>query len=52
MIINKITFVPNKPFGNLLEIVPTNFIASKTFNSEFETIEAWFADKKSQPLEV
>ena len=34
------TFVPNKPFGNLLEITPTNFIHLKTFNSEFETIEA------------
>ena len=34
------TFVPNKPFGNLLEITPTNFIPLKTFNSEFETIEA------------
>ena len=34
------TFVPNKPFGNLLEITPTNFILLKTFNSEFETIEA------------
>ena len=29
------TFVPNKLFGNLLEIAPTNFIPLKTFNSEF-----------------
>ena len=29
------TFVPNKPFGNLLEILPTNHIFLKTFNSEF-----------------
>ena len=26
------TFVPNKPFGNLLEIAPTNFVPLKTFN--------------------
>ena len=27
-------FVPNKPFGSLLEISPTNNIFLKTFNSE------------------
>ena len=26
------TFVPNKPFGSLLEISPTNLIFLKTFN--------------------
>ena len=26
------TFVPNKPFGSLLEIAPTNFLPLKTFN--------------------
>ena len=45
-------FVPNKPFGNLLEIAPTNFIPLKTFNSEFQTIEVWFTDQNSQPLEI
>ena len=33
------TFVPNKPFGSLLEICPTNHIFLKTFNSEFQTTE-------------
>ena len=28
------TFVPNKPFGSLLEISPTNHIFLKKFNSE------------------
>ena len=28
------TFVPNKPFGSLFEISPTNYIFLKTFNSE------------------
>ena len=46
------TFVPNKPFGNLLEISPTNHIFLKTFNSEFEEIKVWFTGQSSKPLEV
>ena len=46
------TFVPNKPFGQLLEISPTNLIFLKTFNSEFQAIEVWFTDQNSQPLET
>ena len=46
------TFVPNKPFGNLLEIAPTNFIPLKTFNSESQTNEVWFTDQNSQSLEI
>ena len=30
------TFVPNKPFGSLLEISPSNRTFLKTFNSEFQ----------------
>ena len=45
-------FVPNKPFGSLLEISPTNHIFLKTFNSEFQEIKVWFAHQNSQPLEV
>ena len=45
-IINKIqelyTFIPNKSFGQLLDISPKNFICLKTFNSEFSYIEIWF----------
>ena len=37
-------FVPNKPFGSLLEISPTNHIFLKTFNWEFNDIEVWFTD--------
>ena len=39
------TFVPNKLFGSLLEISPTNFIPLKTFNSEFQAIDVWFTEK-------
>ena len=46
------TFVPNKPFGGLLDISPTNHIFLKTFNSESNEIEVWFTDQNSQPLEI
>ena len=46
------TFVPNKPFGSLLEIFPTNHIFLKTFYSEYDEIKLWFTDQNSQPLEV
>ena len=46
------TFLPNKPFGSLLEISPANHIFLKTFNSEFQGIEVWFTDQNSQPLEI
>ena len=46
------TFVPNKPFGSLLEISPTNHIFLKTFNSEYDEIIVWFTDQNSKPLEI
>ena len=46
------TLVPNKPFGSLLDISPTNHISLKTFNSEFNEIEVQFTDQNSQPLEI
>ena len=46
------TFVPNKPFGSLLEISPTNYIFLKTFNTEYNEIEVWFTDQNSNPLEI
>ena len=57
MIISKIqeyyfTFVPNKKFGRLLEISPTNHVFLKTFNSEFQEVKVWFTDQTSKPLEL
>ena len=46
------TFVPNKPFGSLLEISPTNQIFLKTFNSEYDELIVWFIDQNSQALEI
>ena len=45
-------FVPNKAFGSLLEISPTNHVFLKTFNSEFQEIKIWFTDQTSAPLEL
>ena len=45
-------FVPNKWFGQLLDISPNNFIFFKKFDSEFLHIEVWFTDQNSNPLEI
>ena len=45
-------FVPNKSFGRLLEISPTNHVFLKTFNSEFQEIKILFTDQTSVPLEL
>ena len=34
-------FVPNNPFGSLLEISPTNHISLKTFKSEFQSNQSF-----------
>ena len=34
------TFVPNKSFGQLLDISPKHFMFLKSFNSEFSYIQA------------
>ena len=46
------TFVPNKTFGSLLEISPTNQVFLKTFNSEFQEVKVWLTDQTSKPLEL
>ena len=46
------TFVPNKPFGSLLKISPTNHIFLKTFNSEYDEIEVWFPNQNSKALKI
>ena len=46
------TFVPNKSFGQLLDISPKSFIFLKTFNSEFSYTDVSFTDQNSEPLEI
>ena len=46
------TFIPNKSFGSLLDVSPSNHIFLKTFNSEYDEIIVWFTDQNSKPLEI
>ena len=46
------TFIPNKSFGELLDISPKNCIFLKAFNSEFPYFEVWFTDQNSKPLDI
>ena len=46
------TFVPNKTFGSLSEISPTNQVFFKTFNSEFQEVKMWFTEQTSKSLEL
>ena len=46
------TFVPNKSFGQLLDIPPKSLKLLKTIDSDFSWIEVWFTDQNSKPLEI
>ena len=46
------SFMPNKPFGRLLEVSPAKSIFLKSFNTEYDEIEVWFTDQNSKPLEI
>ena len=41
------TFVPNKQFGQLINISPHSLIMLNTTNTEFSFIEVWFTDPNS-----
>ena len=45
-------FVPNKPFGSLLEVSLRSHIFLKTFNSEYDEVKVWFTEQNSKPLEI
>ena len=44
------TFVPNKQFGQLINISPHSLTMLGTTNAEFSFIEVWFTDQNSEPL--
>ena len=46
------TSVPNKSFGQLLDISLINFMFLKTYDSEFSYIKLWFTDQSFNPLEI
>ena len=45
------TFIPNRLFGQLLDIWPKKSIL-KTFDSEFLYIEVWFTAQNSEPWDI
>ena len=46
------TFVPSKQFGQLINISPHSLTMLSTTNTEFSSIEVWFTDQNSEPLET
>ena len=46
------SFVPNKKFGQLLNISPHIFTMMNTVNTEFSSVEVWFTDQSSRALEI
>ena len=46
------TFVPNKTFGQLINISPHAFTMMNTVNTEFSYVEVWFTDQASKALEI
>ena len=45
------SFVPNKQFGQLLNISPHVFTMMNTVNTEFSSVEIWFTDQSSKAIE-
>ena len=46
------TFVPNKSFGQLLQISPKNFIFLRRFDSEFWYVDVWLTNQNSKLLGI
>ena len=46
------TFVPNIQFEQTINILPYWLTMLSTTNAEFSSIEVWFTDQNSEPLEI
>ena len=46
------SFVPNKQFGQLINISPQSLIMINTVNTEFSFVEVWFTNQASKALEI
>ena len=46
------TFVPDKPYGQLISISPHSLVFLKTMNTNFSEIERWFKDQNNNALEI
>ena len=47
-----LSFVPNRSFGQLLNISPHSPIMLQTVNSVFDYIKVWFTDQDNNDLEI
>ena len=46
------SFVPNKQFGQLVNISPYSLTMMNLINTEFSSAEVWFTDQASKALEI
>ena len=46
------TFILNKQFGQLINILPHSLAMMNTVNTEFSFIEVWFTDQVSKAIEI
>ena len=46
------SFVPNKQFGQLINISPNTLTMINTIKTEFSFVEVWFTDQISKALEI
>ena len=46
------TFLPNKQFGQLINISPHSLTIMNTVSTEFSFVEVWFTDQASKALEI
>ena len=46
------SFVPNKKFGQLINILPNILTMMNTVNTEFSYTEVWFTDPVIKALEI
>ena len=45
-------FLPNKQFGELINISPHSLTMMNTVNTKFSFVEVWFTDQASKELEI
>ena len=46
------SFVPNKRFGQLINISPNTLTMMNTVKTEFSSVEVWFTNQNSKALEI
>ena len=46
------TLVPNKQFGQLINISPHSLTMMNTVNTEFSSVEVWFTDQVSKAFKI